>query len=192
MLFSGDFGLRFLLSSYKKGTLEETLPHLTASVFKHVILLENVYQSYLTETIFTAGISGDVFAKIKDVIDDFQQSDISTVDKVAHSSLIADLSAICHTLLSFTGYDVLLSGELVSEMEWLLYAPCAINEGVMFLRKNKEYLANAIDKRLWLNDVRKNLGEYLYLYDFYDLYKKGHELKSIIKGAHRFLEKYAL
>lgn len=154
-------GLNSYLTSYRRGTLKNRIKSVSTFVLKQTILSENLFSGVLDCSLFDFDALNDKQFEAK--ITDLNRLSISNPSPDDIKLKMPDIFEITRTLLEKTEYDALMTDKLLFGDKWLYYAPCNINEGPKFFKKEsgksridilKEI--NSIDQ----SEIRSKLSKY--------------------------------
>lgn len=154
-IINGRGGLKSYFTSLNNGTLDTRLKTITTWVFKHTVMLENLFSGVLDLSLFDTNI-----LKEKEFIQNLRKiTEVSFKTPEEVKSGINNLFRICHTLLEKTNYSTLENNNLLSNNAWLEYSQCGINEGPIFIKTSREQRIKIFKKinTINQNEIRKIL-----------------------------------
>jgi hypothetical protein len=131
-IIKGRLGLKAFLTSKKKGILNKTFKGITSFVTKRFILLENLFPQ--KESVIKSQPSKNVERDINLLLNRDEKFD--SPEEI--NEVLPILYRITHYFLKKTKYSLLKSEILLGKNSWLKYAPCAINEGPIFIKKSNQ------------------------------------------------------
>jgi len=163
-IIQGRLGLKTLLTAHASGNHRLGKAVLTY-VAKNAILLENQYRGRGIRGLLEVEPERNALERSAQLIRRYQGRRPGDQEGLLRSGLIEEVLATAHGLLRDAGYAPITLGNLATKDRWLFYAPCAINEGPLFIPGGQllpSMLADSLDRV----SSRDALGQHLIVWDY--------------------------
>lgn len=186
----GRMGFKGLLTANSK-KYEPTLKASTTFLTKMTLLLENQCSREDTPNLLEVEPVSDPFSGAKEVINLFETFSSDDYRKILRKNVIRKTLSTIHGILKKRDYRPLRSSKLASKDKWLYYAPCAINEGPLFLSKAETDLMN-LSSEINIENPRKSVKEKLWIWDYEDeipLISRREKINKINSKREKLVEK---
>lgn len=106
-------------------------------MLKNAILLENMYRPCGLPGMLDTRPPDDLPRACRRLLDRYNRAASANAPDLLWSGLLGQGLEVVHGLVKSVGYAPIVSGRLATSEKWLLYAPCAVNEGPLTLPQNE-------------------------------------------------------
>jgi len=163
-IIQGRLGFKTLLTARSRGN-ERLWKATLTYVMKNAILLENQYRLMGSGMLLRVKPEPNVLPRLAQLIQWYQENPPGNREELLSSGVIEEVLEVVHGLLLDTWCDPFSWDKLATRDKWLLYAPCAINEGPLFIPKNKSFSTMLINNLNKINP-RDALQQHWIIWDY--------------------------